>query len=107
MTNGKEGMNIIMCLPKLVCMVFSSFSYILFSFMLLSDHVKDQPVSHWPSATETCVKLQASPYEIYDGQSGTGMGSSLIMWILPSQYHSTSDPYTLIHLPLTVLNLKS
>jgi hypothetical protein len=91
-------------------MVLSLFSYILFSFMLVStvgDHVKDQPVSHWPSATEACVKLQASPYEIYGGQSGTGTASSPIMWILPSQYHSTNDPYSFIHLPLTVLNLNS
>jgi len=110
MTNGKEGMNIIVCLPELVCMVFSLFYYILFSFMLLStvgDHVMDQPVSHWPSATEAYVKLQASPHEICGGQSGNGMASSLIMWILPSQYHSTNDPYALILLPLTVLSLNS
>jgi len=73
----------------------------------VGDHVMYQPVSHWPSATEARVKLQLSPYEIYGGQSGTGTASSLIMLILPSQYHSTNDPYSLIHLPLTVLNLKS
>jgi hypothetical protein len=29
------------------------------------------------------------------------------MWILPSQYHSTNDSHSFIHLPLTVLNLNS
>jgi hypothetical protein len=110
MTNGKEDMNIIICLSKLVCMVLSLFSYILFSFMLVStagDHVMDQPVSHWPSATEACVKLQASPHEIYGKQSGTETTSSLSMWILLSQYYFTNDPYSFICLPLTVLNLSS
>jgi hypothetical protein len=110
MTNGKEGMSIIICLPKMVFMVLSLFSYILFSFMFVStvgDHVMDQPLNHWPSATEPCVKLQASPHEIYGGQSGTEMVSSLSMWILPSQYHSTNDPYSFIRLPPTVLNLSS
>jgi hypothetical protein len=91
-------------------MVLSLVSYILFSFMLVSTvggHVMDQPVSHWPSTTEACVKLQASPHGIYGGQSGSGMASSLIMWILPSQYHSTNDSHSFIHLPLTVLNLNS
>ena len=94
-----------MCLPKLVCMVLSLLSYILFSCMLVStigDHVMDQPVSHWPSATEACVKSHATPYEVYGGQSGTGMVSSLRTWVLPSQY-----PYSFLHLPLTVLNLSS
>jgi hypothetical protein len=109
MTNGKEGMNIIF-MPKLVCMVLFLFSYILFSFMLVStvvDHVMDQPVILWPSATEACVKLQAIPHEIYGRQSDTGTAFSLIMWILPIQFHSTNDPYSFIHLPLTVLNLNS
>jgi len=107
MTNGKEDMNIIISLPKLVCMVLSLFSYILFSFLLVStagDHVMDQPASHWSSATEASVKLQASPHEIYGKQIGTETASSLSMWILPSQYHSTNDSYSFIHLPLTVLN---
>jgi len=73
----------------------------------VGDRVMDQPVSLWPSATEAFVKLQVSPHEIYGGQSGTGSASSLIMWILPSPYHSTNDPYSFIHLPLTVLNLNS
>jgi hypothetical protein len=104
---GKEDMNIFICLPKLVCMVLSLFSYILFSFMLVStagDHVIDQPVSHWSPATEASVKLQASPHEIYGKQIGTETASSLSMWILPSHYHSTNYPYSFIRLPLTVLN---
>jgi hypothetical protein len=109
-TNGKESMNIILCLPELVGLVLCLFSYILFLFMLVStigDHVMDQPVSNWTSATETCVQLQASPHEIYGGQSGTGTVSSLSMWVLPSHFHSTNDPYSFIHLPLTILNLRS
>ena len=73
----------------------------------VGNHVMDQSIILWPSATEACVKLQASPREIYGGQSGTGTASSLIMLILPSQYHSTNDPHSFIHLPLTVLNLNS
>lgn len=86
-------------------MVLSLLSYILFSCVLVStidDYVMDQPVSHWPSATEACVKLQATPCENYGGQSSTGMVSSLSTWVLPSQY-----PYLFIRLPLTVLDLSS
>jgi hypothetical protein len=90
-----------LCVPELVGLVLSLFSYILFSFMLVSTigyHVMDQPISHWPSATEAYVLLQASPHQIYGGQSGTGTVSSLNLsvWVLPSHFHSTNDPFSFI-----------
>ena len=43
---------------------------------------------------EARIQSQASPCNIYGGQSGTGTGFSPTTSVFPCQYHSTSTPYT-------------
>jgi len=63
-----------------------------------------QAVSRRPLIPETRVQFQVSPRGICDGQSGTvtGFSSSKPTSAFPCQHHSTSAPYSSIHLSLTL-----
>ena len=73
-------------------------------------------VSPGPLTTDSRVHLQASPYRICGGQSGTGPGFSLSVLIFPCQYYSTlhtcqyysaNAPHPFIHLTLTLYELSN
>ena len=56
-----------------------------------------QAVSHQSFTMKAQVLSQASPCEIYVGQSGNGTGLSHSTSVFHSQYHSTNNPQSFIH----------
>jgi hypothetical protein len=54
---------------------------------------------------EECVQTQVSLYGICIEQSATGTDFSARNSEVPNQYHSTSAPYSFIHLSPTLCNL--
>jgi hypothetical protein len=53
-----------------------------------------QLVNHQPFTAVAQVCSQASRCGVYGGQIGSGTGFYLNVLVFPSQYHSTSAPYS-------------
>jgi len=64
-----------------------------------------QAASHQPLILGAQVQFQVNPCNICGGQSGTARDFALCTLVLPCQYHSTTVPFSLIHLAQTPYNL--
>jgi hypothetical protein len=77
---------------------------IILVWQLLKVCVMAQVVSHCRLTIKTLIQSQTSSCGICGGQNCIGTGVSISTLVFPCQYHSTSAPYSFIHLPPTLYN---